>query len=101
MHQNISVHVDEALVGIKEYDCKVLSNENVATFIKELSIELPEGQEVHYRPGGYMQFHVPAFQTDTSDWKKTTEEKYWDEKGKLINHKAWLKGKYLGDQVKQ
>lgn len=79
VHDNLAIHIDEALVGVKEYECKVLSNENVATFIKELAVELPVGAEVHYRAGGYMQVHVPPFKTNTSDWKATTDEKYWDD----------------------
>jgi len=77
VHEDIQIHVEEALVGVKEYECRVISNNNVATFIKELVVELPEGAEVHYRSGGYMQFHVPPFKTNTSDWKATTDEKYW------------------------
>lgn len=56
---------------------KVISNENVATFIKELIVELPEGTAIPYRAGGYLQFHVPPFKTNTEDWKKTMDEAYF------------------------
>ncbi len=49
----------------------------MATFIKELIVELPEGEEVPYRSGGYLQFHVPPFKTNTEDWKKTMDPKYY------------------------
>lgn len=71
------VHVDEHALATKEWVATVVSNENVATFIKELVVEIPEGEEVPYKSGGYLQFHVPPFKTNTSDWKKTMERKYW------------------------
>jgi Na+-transporting NADH:ubiquinone oxidoreductase subunit F len=73
---DLHLHIDPHSLGVKEWDCKVISNENVASFIKELIVELPEGEEVPYRSGGYLQFHVPPFKTNTSDWKLTMEEKY-------------------------
>jgi len=74
---DMHIHVDEHLMGVKEWTATVISNENVATFIKELAVEIPEGEEVPYRSGGYLQFHVPPFKTFTSDWKRTMEEKYY------------------------
>ncbi|HXF28532.1 MAG TPA: NADH:ubiquinone reductase (Na(+)-transporting) subunit F, partial [Chlamydiales bacterium] len=75
----IHIHVEESLVGVKEFEATVRSNKNVATFIKELELELPAGVDLHYRAGGYMQFHVPAFKTNTSNWKETTDKKFWDD----------------------
>ena len=60
----------------------VISNDNVATFIKELVVEVPE--DVPYRSGGYLQFHVPPFKTNTADWKQTMDPKFysdWDKFG--------------------
>lgn len=74
---DISIKVDPHTLGVKEWEGKVISNENVATFIKELVVELPKGTEVPYRSGGYLQFHVPPFKTNTNDWKMTMEEKYF------------------------
>ena len=54
-----------------------LSNENVATFIKELIVKIPEGQEIPYRSGGYLQFHVPPFKTNTEEWKQTMQPQYF------------------------
>ncbi|CDZ79692.1 Na(+)-translocating NADH-quinone reductase subunit F [Candidatus Rubidus massiliensis] len=61
----------------KEWEATVISNDNVATFIKELAVEIPQGEEVPYRSGGYLQFHVPPFKTNTSDWKGTMDPKYF------------------------
>lgn len=75
--QDMKVAVEEHLLGVKEFKAKVISNENVATFIKELIVEVDE--DVGYRSGGYLQFHVPPFKTNTSDWKETMEEKYYED----------------------
>jgi Na+-transporting NADH:ubiquinone oxidoreductase subunit F len=78
---NLSLKIDPHALGVKEWEATVISNQNVATFIKELAVEIPEGEEVPYRSGGYLQFHVPPFKTDSSDWKTTMEPKYfidWD-----------------------
>lgn len=88
LHGNIHIHVDEHILGVKEWIGTVISNENVATFIKELVVEIPQGEEVPYRSGGYLQVHVPPFSTNTSDWKATMENKYfadWEKYG-LFNH---------------
>lgn len=74
---DLHVHVDEHALGVKEWTGKVISNDNVATFIKELIVEIPEGQEVPYRSGGYLQFHVPPFKTNTNDWKATMDPKFY------------------------
>jgi Na+-transporting NADH:ubiquinone oxidoreductase subunit F len=83
---DMHVHIEERYLEVKEWEAKVISNENVATFIKELVVELPEGEEVPYRSGGYLQFHVPAFITQTEDWKKTMDLKFFSdwEKFKLF-----------------
>ena len=72
--EDMHIRIPEELLDVKEWTAKVLSNENVATFIKELVVEVPE--EVPYRSGGYLQVHVPPFKTNTSDWKATMEEQY-------------------------
>jgi Na+-transporting NADH:ubiquinone oxidoreductase subunit F len=85
---DMHLHVDPHALGVKEWHCKVISNENVASFIKELVVELPEGQEVPYRSGGYLQFHVPPFKTQTSDWQQTMDAQYkadWEKFG-LFGH---------------
>jgi len=57
--QNMEIEVPEEVFGVKKWTCKVRSNDNVATFIKELVIELPEGENVDFRAGGYIQIECP------------------------------------------
>lgn len=56
---NMKVHVPEEVFGVKKWDCTVKSNHNVATFIKEFVVKLPEGEEVPFRAGGYIQIERP------------------------------------------
>lgn len=74
---DLQIHIDAHALGVKEWVCKVISNDNVATFIKELAVELPEGESVPYRSGGYLQFHVPPFKTNTEEWKQTMDPQYY------------------------
>lgn len=76
---DLHVHIEERYLSVKEWRARVISNENVATFIKELIVELPEGEEIPYRSGGYLQFHVPPFTTNTSDWKETMDPQYYSD----------------------
>lgn len=76
VRHDLKVHIEESALGVKEWEATVVSNENVATFIKELIVELPEGEHVHYHSGGYLQIHVPPFKTNTESWKDTMESKY-------------------------
>lgn len=83
---DMNIHAE--LHDTKEWIATVISNENVATFIKELVVEIPEGEEVPYKSGGYLQFHVPPFKTNSADWKQTMQAQYhedWD-KYKLFGH---------------
>ncbi len=85
---DLHVHVEERYLSVKEWEATVVSNENVATFIKELIVQIPEGDAIPYRSGGYLQFHVPHFKTNTSDWKQTMDPKYYSdwEKFGLFGH---------------
>lgn len=74
---DMKLHIDMHSLNVKEWTATVISNENVATFIKELIVEIPQGEEVPYRSGGYLQFHVPPFKTNTEDWKQTMKPKYF------------------------
>ena len=57
--QDMEIEVPEEVFGVKKWQCKVLSNDNVATFIKELIIELPKGEDVAFKAGGYIQIEAP------------------------------------------
>lgn len=76
---DLHVHVEERYLSVQEWKARVISNKNVATYIKELVVELPQGQEIPYKAGGYLQFHVPPFKTNTSDWKETMDPKFYED----------------------
>lgn len=86
LKHDIHLHIEEKYLSVKEIEGTVISNENVATFIKELIVEVDE--EVPYKAGGYMQFHVPPFKTNTNDWKGTMDPKFYEdwEKFGLFGH---------------
>lgn len=81
---DLCLQVDPHALGVKEWVGTVVSNQNVATFIKELVIELPKGEEVPYRSGGYLQFHVPPFKTNTEEWKQTMDPMYFPDWEKYL-----------------
>ena len=58
---DMKIEVPEEIFGVKEWECEVISNDNVATFIKELILKLPEGEEVNFKAGGYVQLEAPAY----------------------------------------
>jgi Na+-transporting NADH:ubiquinone oxidoreductase subunit F len=77
--QDMQIEVPEEVFGVQKWRCKVRSNDNVATFIKELVLELPEGEDVKFRAGGYIQIEAPAYSLSYKDFD--VEEKYhpdWD-----------------------
>ena len=61
---DMGVKVDESVLGVKEYECTVISNKNVATFIKEFKVQLPEGAHMDFIPGSYAQIQIPTFNID-------------------------------------
>lgn len=82
--ENLKVQVPEEVLGIKKWECEVISNRNVATFIKEFVVKLPEGEKLNFKSGGYIQIDVPKFETSFSDFN--IEKEYhedWD------NLKLW------------
>lgn len=66
--QDMEVEVPEEVFGVKKWECTVRSNENVATFIKALVLELPEGEDVNFRAGGYIQIAAPPHQLKYTDF---------------------------------
>jgi Na+-transporting NADH:ubiquinone oxidoreductase subunit F len=59
--QDLRIEVPEDVFGVSKWECSVRSNDNVATFIKELVLELPEGETIDFRAGGYIQIECPAY----------------------------------------
>lgn len=66
--QNMKIEVPEEVFGVKKWECTVLSNPNVATFIKELTLQLPEGESVDFRAGGYVQLECPPHTVNYKDF---------------------------------
>lgn len=62
--ENMSIEVPDSALEIKEYECTVISNRNVATFIKEFIVALPEGEHMDFIPGSYAQIKVPKYDMD-------------------------------------
>jgi Na+-transporting NADH:ubiquinone oxidoreductase subunit F len=80
--QDMHIEVEPELFGVKQWECTVHSNENVATFIKELVLKLPEGESVPFRAGGYIQIDCPPHVAKYEDFH--IEEDYrgdWDKFG--------------------
>jgi Na+-transporting NADH:ubiquinone oxidoreductase subunit F len=74
----MKIHVPEEVLGIKKWECEVVSNRNLATFIKEFKVKLPEGEQLHFRSGGYIQIDVPKCEVDFSK-DIFVEEEFRDE----------------------
>ena len=66
--QDMKIEVPEEVFGVKKWECTVESNPNVATFIKELTLRLPEGEDVHFRAGGYVQLECPPHVVNYKDF---------------------------------
>jgi Na+-transporting NADH:ubiquinone oxidoreductase subunit F len=79
IRQDLNIKVPEAVLGIKKWECEVVSNKNVATFIKEFVVKLPEDETLNFEPGEYVQIDVPKYETNFKDF--SVEEEYksdWD-----------------------
>jgi Na+-transporting NADH:ubiquinone oxidoreductase subunit F len=77
--QNMKIRVPDEVFGVRKWECTVRSNNNVATFIKELVLELPAGESVPFRAGGYIQIECPPHDVKYSDF--AVEDKFrgdWD-----------------------
>lgn len=62
--QDLKLAVDPAALEVKEWECEVISNRNVATFIKEFIVKLPEGEHMNFVPGSYAQIRIPEYSMD-------------------------------------
>ena len=77
--QDMTIKVPEEIFGIKKWECEVISNENVATFIKEFVVRLPEGETLDFESGGYIQVDVPPCDINFKDFEVQKEyHEDWD-----------------------
>ncbi len=65
--ENMKIQVSEEVFGVKEWECEVVSNYNVASFIKEFVVKLPEGERLNFKPGSYIQIQVPKYNMKFTD----------------------------------
>ncbi len=84
IRQDMVMKLPEEILGIKKWECEVLSNKNVATFIKEFVVKLPEGETMEFNSGEYVQIDVPKFDISFKDMD--VEEEFRDEWDK---YKMW------------
>ncbi|MGL5759130.1 NADH:ubiquinone reductase (Na(+)-transporting) subunit F [Plesiomonas sp.] len=89
--ENMKIELPEEIFGVKKWECEVISNDNVATFIKELVIAIPEGEEVPFRAGGYIQIEAPAHHIKYADFDVPQEYREdWD-KYNLFRYESVVK----------
>ncbi len=60
--ESMKIHVEDSVLGVKKWECDVVSNRNVATFIKEFVVKLPEGERLNFKSGGYIQIDIPKYE---------------------------------------
>ncbi|CAI0934525.1 Na(+)-translocating NADH-quinone reductase subunit F [Serratia quinivorans] len=77
--QNLKIELPEEIFGVKKWECEVISNDNKATFIKELKLKIPDGEDVPFRAGGFIQIEAPAHDISYADFDVPDEYRGdWD-----------------------
>ena len=84
--QDMKLEVPQEFLGVKRWECAVVSNDNVATFIKELVLKLPEGEVVNFRAGGFVQLECPPHDVKFSDFDIGAEYRGDWEQVRLLQH---------------
>ena len=88
---DMKITIPDEVFGAKKWETTVKSNENVATFIKELILELPEGEAVGFDAGGYVQMEIPAYEADYKNFEIESEYLEDWEKFKVLDNKSIVK----------
>ncbi len=79
MKTDMNIELPEEIFGVKKWECTVISNDNKATFIKELKLQIPDGETVPFRAGGYIQIEAPAHHVKYADYDIPKEYREdWD-----------------------
>ena len=79
MKTDMDIELPEEIFGVKKWECTVISNDNKATFIKELKLQIPDGESVPFRAGGYIQIEAPAHHVKYADYDVPEEYREdWD-----------------------
>jgi Na+-transporting NADH:ubiquinone oxidoreductase subunit F len=84
IREDLTIKVPDSVMGIKKWECEVFSNHNVATFIKEFVVKLPDGESLDFEPGGYIQIDVPKYDKSFKDF--VIEDQF---KGDWDQYKMW------------
>jgi Na+-transporting NADH:ubiquinone oxidoreductase subunit F len=84
IRENLCIILPESVLGIRKWECEVVSNRNVATFIKEFIVKLPDGEQLDFEPGGYIQIDVPKYSASFKDF--IIEEEFKEE---WENYNMW------------
>ena len=96
VRENMEITVPDEIFSIQQWECTVRSNENVATFIKELVLELPSGDNLNFKAGGFIQINIPEYELDFKEFD--IEDEYHEDWDKF---NIWdLKGKNTESQFK-
>ncbi len=91
---DMKIEIPPEIFSIKKWECEVVSNPNVATFIKELTLKLPEGENVDFRAGGYIQIECPPHDLKYSDFD--IEKEYHEDWDK---YKIWRYESHVKEEV--
>ena len=91
VRQDMNISIPDEIFGIKKWECEVISNYNVATFIKEFIVRLPEGETLDFEAGGYIQVDVPPIEVAYKDFDISAHPKYHETLDKF--QKDWDKFK--------
>ena len=83
VRENMEIRIPEEIFGIKKWECEVISNYNVASFIKEFVVKLPEGEVLDFQSGGYIQIDVPEITVPYEDMDITAHPSYHDDPEKF------------------
>ena len=92
--QDMKIELPEEIFGIRKIECTVISNHNVASFIKELVVKLPEGEELDFRAGGYIQIECPPHDLKFTDFD--IDERFRDE---WDRHNLWRYESHVKETV--
>jgi Na+-transporting NADH:ubiquinone oxidoreductase subunit F len=82
--QDMKIRVDESVFNVRKWNCEVVSNNNVATFIKEFKVRLPKGEKINFVSGDYIQIEIPPHNVDFHSFE--VEEQY---RGDWDHYKIW------------
>ena len=93
VREDMEISIPEEIFGIKKWECEVVSNYNVASFIKEFVVKLPEGESLDFQPGGYIQIDVPEITVEFKDMDITAHPEFHDQSDKFQSewdkYKLW------------